>query len=130
MFERIRSLLGLETSAEPEDEETDEGFGENEEHEERRTRVLTPPPARADIVMCRGTVCVGRKEALAEALRSGQMVIVDLRGMEREDGQSVLDFLCGVAFSMRGNVVRVSQAVFLALPKKSMMEEWEEKTSG
>lgn len=130
MFERILSLLGLETSAEPEDEETDEGFGENEEHEERRTRVLTPPPARADLVMCHGTVCVGRKEELAEALRSGQMVVVDLRGMEREDGQSVLDFLCGVAFSMRGNVVRVSQAVFLALPKKSMMEEWEEKTSG
>ncbi len=130
MFERILSLLGLETSAEPEDEETDEGFREHEDHEERRARVLTPPPAKADLVMCRGTVCAGRKEALAEALRSGQMVILDLRGMEREEGQSVLDFLCGVAFSMRGDVVRVSQAVFLVLPKKTMMEEWEEKTSG
>jgi len=127
MFERILSLLGLEPSEEAEDAETGD---DARELEERKTRVLTPPPARADVIVCRGAACVGRKEDLAEVLHAGQMVIVDLRGMERDDGQSVLDFLCGVAFSMRGNVVRIAQAVFLAIPKKTMIEEWEEKTGG
>jgi cell division inhibitor SepF len=55
------------------------------------------------------------------------MLLVDLRGMEREPGQSLLDFLCGVAFANRGTVLRVAGGIFLAAPRKTMIEEWEDE---
>ncbi len=67
------------------------------------------------------------KEELAESIREGKMLLVDLRGMEKEPGQSLLDFLCGVAFANRGVVTRVAGGIFVAAPRKTMIEEWEEE---
>ncbi|NLB83397.1 MAG: cell division protein SepF [Synergistaceae bacterium] len=127
MLERIMALLGLvdrdEEEFEEEDAERTNGL------EEREERILRPPSKQADIILLRGSAGVDRKEDLAEELRKGRMVLLDLRGMEREIGQSLLDFLFGVASANRGAVVRVAGGVFLVAPKKSMIEEWEEINS-
>ncbi|MEA4880235.1 MAG: cell division protein SepF [Synergistaceae bacterium] len=124
MLERLMALLGLvdRNGEEFEDEDAERTNG----LEEREERILRPPLKQADIILLRGSAGVERKEELAEELRKGRMVLLDLRGMEREPGQSLLDFLCGVASASRGRVVRVAGGVFLVAPKKTMIEEWEE----
>lgn len=127
MLERLMALLGLvDRDAEELEEEDAERTNGLEEREER---ILRPPSKQADIILLRGSAGVDRKEELAEELRKGRMVLLDLRGMERETGQSLLDFLCGVASANRGTVVRVAGGVFLVAPKKTMIEEWEETNS-
>lgn len=131
MFERLMAILGL---AEYDyDEEGMTGSPDSpsvqaeEDLEERQSRVLKTPPVQAQVVLCRGNLCLDRREELGEALHKGQMVIVDLRNMDRDVGQSVLDFLCGVAFAMRGDVARISPGVFVASPRKGIVEEWKEE---
>jgi len=121
VLDRVMSLLGLVDSAaeeEPAVEATD--------LEAREERVLQALPESAAIILVRGEEGLRRKEDLAQALRKGKMLLVDLRGIEREAGQSLLDFLCGAAFANRGTVIRAAGGVFIAAPRKSMIEEWED----
>ncbi len=121
MLERLMALLGLVDPAAGGEDEAATDIGEREE------RVLKAAPGNSAILLVPGPEGARRKEELAEALRKGKMLLVDLRGTERNVGQSLLDFLCGVAFANRGTVVRVAGGVFLASPRKSMIEEWEEE---
>ena len=122
MLEKMMAFLGL---VDPAAEE--EGGVEAAELEKREARVLKPVPESAVILIVRGLEGVQRKEELALALRKGKLLLVDLRGLDRERGQSLLDFLCGVAFANRGTVLRAAGGIFLAAPRKSMIEEWEEE---
>lgn len=131
MFERLMAMLGLAEynydDVNGEDEtELETTYGE-EDVEERQKRILKSPPTQAQIIICRGELCLDRREELGEALHKGLNVIVDLRNVDRDVGQSVLDFLCGVAFAMRGDVVRVSPGVFMASHRKGIVEEWKEE---
>jgi cell division inhibitor SepF len=125
MLERLMALLGLvDPGGDYDDEEEDDL---RPDLEEREGRVLRPAAGEADLILLRGSSGPDRKEELAEALRKGKMLLVDLRGMEREPGQSLLDFLCGVACANRGTVLRVAGGIFLAAPRKTMIEEWEDE---
>jgi cell division inhibitor SepF len=53
--------------------------------------------------------------------------VIDLKGVEKAEGQSALDFICGVAYAMRGVVMRIAPAVFLATPKRNLVDLWEEE---
>jgi len=122
VLERVMSFLGLVDPA------ADEKSGaETADLETREERVLKAVPASAVLLIVRSLEGVHRKEELAQALRKGKTLLVDLRGLERGVGQSLLDFLCGVAFANRGTVVRAAGGIFLAAPRKSMIEEWEEE---
>ena len=126
MRERLMSLLGLVAP----DSGEYEDYGEEERRpdlEEREERVLRPSAGESELILFRGSSGQDRKEELGEALRKGKMIIADLRGMERESGQSLLDFLCGAAFANRGAVLRVAGGIFLASPRKTMIEEWEDE---
>jgi cell division inhibitor SepF len=35
--------------------------------------------------------------------------------------------MCGVAYAMRGVVMRIAPAVFLATPKRNLVDLWEEE---
>ena len=65
-----------------------------------------------------------RRERIAEALHRGMLIVVDLRKVDREVGQSALDFICGVAYATKGAVMRIAPGVFLAMPDQSLVEEW------
>ena len=122
MLDRVMSLLGLVDRSIDE-----EASAESAEREAREERVLQPLSESAAIIVARGAEGIRRKEDLVQELRRGRMVLVDLRGLERETGQSLLDFLCGAAFANRGTVIRAAGGVFIAAPRKSMIEEWEEE---
>lgn len=125
MLNKLMTLLGLVDPHEDSDDFDEEGSPAA--MEERERRVLRPAAGEAELIILRGTSGPERKEELAEFLKKGKMLIVDLRGMERDSGQSLLDFLCGVAYANRGTVLRVAGGIFLAAPRKTMVEEWEEE---
>ena len=123
VLERLMAFLGLV------DRDADEEYDDDlqPDMEERRERVIKPAAGEASLIIVRGASGAERKEELAESIREGKMLLVDLRGMEKEPGQSLLDFLCGVAFANRGAVTRVAGGIFVAAPRKTMIEEWEEE---
>jgi len=121
MLERLLALLGISR-------QRDEWLSDDDLKpygEEGQTSKSSPQ--RAALVFCRGVICVERREDLAEALHNGQIIIVDLRNVDKGEGQSALDFICGVAYAMRGVVMRIAPAVFLATPDRNLVELWEEE---
>jgi len=124
VFEKLLVKLGiLEEIIEEYDVEDDEV------HLERRRRVLDPVPPDAVLSIVRGSLCVEQRERIAEALHQGMLIIVDLRKVDRDVGQSALDFICGVAYATKGAVMRIAPWVFLAIPDQSLVEEWHSEES-
>lgn len=123
MWERFLAFLGLI--------EEDDDFEEEEElrgndWEERKRRVFQPAIGKPAVILVRGQSALERKDELAESLRMGQMVILDLRPVELEPGQGLLDFICGAVYSTQGKVIRIAPGVFLASPHGRLLEIWEE----
>jgi len=121
MLERLLALLGISRQRDEWLSDDDlKPYGEEGQTSKSSSQ-------RAAVVFCRGVICVERREDLAEALHNGQIIIVDLRNVDKGEGQSALDFICGVAYAMRGVVMRVAPAVFLATPDRNLVELWEEE---
>jgi hypothetical protein len=123
LWERFLAFLGLI--------EEDEDFEEEEElrgndWEERKRRVFQPAIGKPAVILVRGQSALDRKDELAESLRMGQMVILDLRPVDLEPGQGLLDFICGAVYSTQGKVIRIAPGVFLAAPHSRLLEIWEE----
>ena len=66
-----------------------------------------------------------RKEELAGRFTRATIFLVC--ATDPSLGQSTLDFVCGVAYAMKGHVMRLSPGIFLAAPRKGLLEVWEEK---
>jgi cell division inhibitor SepF len=58
-----------------------------------------------------GDVCV-----IADALRSRQVVIVNLQGVDRALLQRVVDFTSGVAYTLDGKIQKLADAMYLVVP--------------
>lgn len=123
MWEKFLAFLGL---IEEDDDFEDEGEVRGNDWEERKRRVFQPPIGKPAVILVRGQSALDRKDELAESLRMGQMVILDLRPVELEPGQGLLDFVCGAVYSTQGKVVRIAPGVFLATPHGRLLEIWEE----
>ncbi len=121
MLRRLLESLGLlEESPSPEEREVRE-----ETAEERRGRVLREPVGSSRLLICRPAPEADGRERMVEALNEGRLVLFDLRRLEREEGQGLLDFLSGVAYALRGTVLRVGPGIFLATPKRFWIESWD-----
>ena len=123
MWERFLAFLGL--IEEDDDFEEEDEFRGND-WEERKRRVFQPAIGKPAVILVRGQSALDRKEELAESLRMGQMVILDLRPVDLEPGQGLLDFVCGAVYSTQGKVIRIAPGVFLATPHSRLLETWEE----
>ncbi len=119
MFEKLLVKLGILEEIMEEYEVEDE-----EPRLEQRRRVLDMAPPDAVLAIVRGFLCVEQRERIAEALHQGMIIVVDLRKVDREIGQSALDFICGVAYATKGAVMRIAPGVFLAMPDQGLVEEW------
>jgi len=58
----------------------------------------------------------GDVTAIADALRSRQVVIVNLQGVERGLLQRVVDFTSGVAYTLDGKIQKLADAMYLVVP--------------
>ena len=53
---------------------------------------------------------------IADALRSREVVIVNLQGAERGLLQRVVDFTSGVAYTLDGRIQKLAEAIYLVVP--------------
>jgi cell division inhibitor SepF len=53
---------------------------------------------------------------IADALRSRQVVIVNLQGVDRTLLQRVVDFTSGVAYTLDGKIQKLADAMYLVVP--------------
>ncbi|MFO7699748.1 MAG: cell division protein SepF, partial [Acidimicrobiia bacterium] len=55
-------------------------------------------------------------QALADAIRSGRSVVLDLRGTEPEMVRRLVDFASGLTYALDGRMSKTSQGVILVTP--------------
>ena len=113
MFAKIGSWFAIN------DEEDDEGF----EHEP-----AAPSPRRNVVPIGEGSRRPGGSVAvfaprsfadvteIADALRSKQVVIVNLQGADRTLLQRVVDFTSGVAYTIDGRIQKLAESIYLVVP--------------
>jgi cell division inhibitor SepF len=53
---------------------------------------------------------------IADALRSRQVVIVNVQGADRNLLQRVVDFTSGVAYTIDGRIQKLAEAIYLVVP--------------
>jgi cell division inhibitor SepF len=53
---------------------------------------------------------------IADALRSRQVVILNLQGVDRNLLQRVVDFTSGVAYTLEGRIQKLADAMYLVVP--------------
>jgi cell division inhibitor SepF len=58
----------------------------------------------------------GDVTVIADALRSRQVVIVNLQGVDRGLLQRVVDFTSGVAYTLDGKIQKLADAMYLVVP--------------
>jgi len=58
----------------------------------------------------------GDVSEIADALRSRQVVIVNMLGLDRGLLQRVVDFTSGVAYTIDGRIQKLSEAMYLVVP--------------
>jgi cell division inhibitor SepF len=58
----------------------------------------------------------GDVTVIADALRSRQVVIVNLQGVDRALLQRVVDFTSGVAYTLDGKIQKLADAMYLVVP--------------
>lgn len=54
--------------------------------------------------------------AVGEHLRDGDIVILDLTGMDAEESHRLVDFVAGLVFGLQGNIDRVTAYVMVLTP--------------
>lgn len=95
------------------------------EFKARRDRFMEKTFPGQGVLVCRGRAALEREKEMVETLRQGRILVVDLRKIELEPGQRLLDRLCGALQLTHGRIIRVAPAVFLAVPNGGMLEVWE-----
>ncbi|PIE54868.1 MAG: hypothetical protein CSA35_04440 [Dethiosulfovibrio peptidovorans] len=132
MLNRLFELLGMSDDYDDEIVVTSHKEGESKTGEslqdlsqsERMQRVMSPLPTKAEVVLCRGGACAELKDELISAVRQGRLVLVDLQGVDLDEGNAFLSGLHEVTAASHGALLRVSRTAFLATPVKTACEEW------
>jgi len=61
-------------------------------------------------------------------LKNKKPIIVNLEGMEKEQAQRIVDFLCGSVYALDGTVQKVSNGIFLLAPNNvDIMGDYKEE---
>jgi cell division inhibitor SepF len=108
MFSKVRSFFSMEDAEDLYEEEP--GAARNVVPLDQRTRrggtevSVYAPRAFADVT------------EIADALRSRQVVIVNLQNADRSLLQRVVDFTSGVAYTIDGKIQKLAEAIYLVVP--------------
>jgi cell division inhibitor SepF len=111
MFAKIGSWFAIH------DEDDEEQLYPDEVGAKRNVVPLTDASRRAG-----GSVAVfaprsfGDVTEIADALRSRQVVIVNVQGADRNLLQRVVDFTSGVAYTIDGRIQKLAEAIYLIVP--------------
>ena len=66
--------------------------------------------------------------AIATHLRNQTPVIVDVQFLDSQAGKRLIDFICGTSYAINGNMLKISEFIFLFTPNSIAISESSEKT--
>lgn len=123
--EREEKRLAKEEAKRARERERDSSYDYEEEPKPRRTSFRTSsnkviPMKRASNGM---DVCIvkpqnfGASQEVCECLLDGQLVVVNLEGIDIMEAQRIMDFISGCIFSISGNMRQVSRYIFVFAPQ-------------
>jgi SepF-like predicted cell division protein (DUF552 family) len=136
MLGKFLELLGLDDVLKKDDKEevsnrkkwadTKDDVADHGEEDATRRGI---PDTKEDpsVVLCRQKNCLVFMDSISSAIAEGRVVIADLRKMNKDEGQQVVDLLCREAYSQDGTVSRLCAGIFMASVRKTLVEEWIEE---
>jgi FtsZ-interacting cell division protein YlmF len=106
------------------DRDRDRDVKKNRAGRKEESRVKPTSPS---LVFFKGVPSEDIKLRLRDVLLDGAMVLLDLQGLDkehREEGNSFLQFMGGVAFAHRGQMEHIGPFLFVITPREGMLEYW------
>lgn len=99
------------------------GWEEIEEEEQeifapRESNKVIPLPAQksTEIVVLRLLSFSEAKNATAH-LKTRRSIILNLENVPKDESKRIIDFVCGTAFALNGNMQRIADEIFLFTPQ-------------
>lgn len=83
---------------------------------QNRAELLAVPAARQTKIVSTQPRTFTDVQVVAEHLKGGQPVIVNLSQVQPEEAQRILDYASGVAFALNGSAKKVNAEIFLFVP--------------
>ena len=118
-------MIEIEDYNEDEDDSEIKNASEQVEEEEpmrprvasRNTRVNKVIPIRKDleITMFRHS-SVEESRLVVDSLKEGKTVVLNLEEVRTAIAQRIVDFICGAAYDMEGNLQSISESIFIVTP--------------
>jgi len=109
MFARIGSWFAVR-------EDDDDELYADEAAPKRNVVSLADASRRGSSVAVFAPRSFGDVTEIADALRSRQVVIVNIQGADRTLLQRVVDFTSGVAYTIDGRIQKLADAIYLVVP--------------
>ena len=118
-------MIEIEDYNEDEDDSEIKNASEQVEEEEpmrprvasRNTRVNKVIPIRKEleVTMIRPT-SVEESRIVVDNLKGGRAVVLNLEDVRTNIAQRIVDFICGAAYDMEGNLQSISDSIFIVTP--------------
>jgi cell division inhibitor SepF len=116
LFNKIRHLIGLEE--EKLEKETKQPLihfpaptkNSNKRHKEMEIDLFKPKDWNSAV------------EHIAETLRRGNTVIVNLKLMDLKDSKRLLDFVCGTTYAIDGYIHKIDKQIYLFAPNQVVVK--------
>ena len=118
-------MVEIEDYNEDEDDSEIKNASEQVEEEEpmrprvasRNTRVNKVIPIRKDleVTMFRPS-SVEESRLVVDSLKEGKTVVLNLEEVRTAIAQIIVDFICGAAYDMEGNLQSISESIFIVTP--------------
>ena len=118
-------MIEIEDYNEDEDDSEIKNASEQVEEEEpmrprvasRNTRVNKVIPIRKDleVTMFRPS-SVEESRLVVDSLKEGKTVVLNLEEVRTAIAQRIVDFICGAAYDMEGNLQSISESIFIVTP--------------
>ena len=110
MFNKIGSFFSIR------DDEEDDVYGDERASNSRVVPLSNATRRTGTEVSVYAPRSFGDVVEIADALRSRQVVIVNLQNADRTLLQRVVDFTSGVAYTLDGKIQKLAEAIYLVVP--------------
>ncbi|MDO7788741.1 cell division protein SepF [Desulforamulus aquiferis] len=121
MMDKFLNFIGFEEVDEEAKEKAPELPGKREttsrsKANPRAELTAVPATARQTKIVSTQPRSFGDVQVVADHLKGGQPVIVNLSLVQGEEAQRILDYASGVSFALNGSAKKVSAEIFLFVP--------------
>lgn len=99
-----------------EDDYIDEEPAENKPRFLSRSSKVVPMKRSMEVSMIKPTSIEDARE-ICDYLLAGKAVVLNMEGIHTENAQRIIDFTSGAAYSMNGNLQKISNYIFIATPE-------------